>query len=161
VLSTGLQLKGNNTNTASPAGFIGEVKIASNTSGTALSNNTIAQLSSITLTAGNWEITGTVLFSNSGLNVGNVFWRGILSATTASSTPIDNQGGNIGMGFCENTAAIASNATPATHPIICLFMGPCNVSISTNTTYYLNGGGQNSGSFNVTGLGVIRAIRIG
>lgn len=56
VLSTGLQLKGNNTNTAPPAGFYGEI-ISSAVTGVSLTNNTAKSVTSISITAGVWNVS--------------------------------------------------------------------------------------------------------
>jgi len=65
VLSTGLQLKGNNTNAAPPAGFIGEQISSVVNSGAAVSltSSVAANLTSITLTAGIWNISFVAEFS--------------------------------------------------------------------------------------------------
>jgi hypothetical protein len=59
ILSTGLQLKGNNTNTAPPAGFIGEQIRAAATS-VSLASTTAKTVTSISLTAGIWDISGVL-----------------------------------------------------------------------------------------------------
>ena len=67
VLSTGVQMKGNNTNTAPPAGFIGE-RIEASATAVSLLNNTNKTIASINLTAGIWDITGMASVINSGNN---------------------------------------------------------------------------------------------
>ena len=64
VLTTGLQLKGNNTNTAPPAGFIGEqIRSAVGTPGVTVVNNTAKEVTNISLTAGIWDVSGIVSFT--------------------------------------------------------------------------------------------------
>ena len=65
VLSTGVQVKGNNTNTAPPAGFIGEQirSAVAAASAVTLSNTVAANVTSISLTAGIWDVTGIIGFN--------------------------------------------------------------------------------------------------
>jgi len=59
VLTTGVQIKGNNTNTAPPAGFIGQQIVSSVVRASAISSATAAvtNITSISLTAGIWDIS--------------------------------------------------------------------------------------------------------
>jgi hypothetical protein len=65
VLSTGLQLKGNNANTAPPASFIGEqIRSAVGTGAeVSISNNSLTNMTSIALSAGIWDISLVMSFS--------------------------------------------------------------------------------------------------
>ena len=53
ILSTGLQVQGNSTNTAPPAGYIGE-QIRSYVTGVSLVSATAKTVTSISITAGYW-----------------------------------------------------------------------------------------------------------
>lgn len=87
--TTGGQYRGKNTNTAAPAGYIGEVLSASNTSGTSLSSNTWTNVTSKQFTPGNWLLYGRVAFETTGtISAGNITWDWDLSASSASGTPI-------------------------------------------------------------------------
>ena len=83
ILSTGLQLKGNNTNTAPPAGMIGEQIRSSNSSGTSVGNNTATNIANISLTAGIWDISSVCQSTFSGA-VSRV--QSAISANSASLT---------------------------------------------------------------------------
>ncbi len=144
VLSTGLQLKGNNTNTASPAGFLGQL-ISSNIltgSAVSLSNGISKTITSISVTAGNWMITGVAV-----INTGTTQSFGIAGISTTNDTlpTLFNEGpamssavGNKGTFICPNVF----------------------VSLSGTTTYYLVvQSGFTAGTS--TGYGNITAIRIG
>lgn len=89
VLSTGVQMKGNNTNTAPPAGFIGEQ--ISNSGSISLSNGTAANICSISLTAGIWDVSGMGDFNSGGAVTGTSFRLGInnTSATMPGSGGIN------------------------------------------------------------------------
>ena len=88
ILSTGLQLKGNNTNTSPPAGFIGEhiqsVVPVTGAGSVTLINNSPVNITSLSLLPGIYDLTGIVYFSNeSGLGLGNneSAWISTTSAT--------------------------------------------------------------------------------
>jgi hypothetical protein len=58
VLSTGVQVKGNNTNTAPPAGFIGQqIRATAAPGSTAISTTVVANIVTISLTAGVWDVS--------------------------------------------------------------------------------------------------------
>ncbi len=84
VLSTGLQLKGNNTNTAPPAGFIGQQIRSAVASGSAVSvtNNTPTNVTSISLTAGIWDVSAIVAVQGI---VAGVSIIGSISQTSATN----------------------------------------------------------------------------
>ena len=56
VLTTGVQVKGNNTNTAPPAGFLGE-QIINTATAVAMVSGTAKTITSITLTPGVWDVS--------------------------------------------------------------------------------------------------------
>lgn len=71
VQSQGGQLPATATNDNAAAGKVGEFVTATVLSGSAiaLTSNTAANMTSVSLTAGDWDVMGTVLFSASGANV--------------------------------------------------------------------------------------------
>ena len=157
MLSTGCQVRGNETNTAPPAGFIGEQLISTNGTAIALTNDAFAEIEPLTLTPGNWDISGYVVFNTSGTVAGNKNWDVALSATTASGTAIDSSDGMaynaIGGSGVEPISGVASTSCR---------VGPVRVSIAANTTYYLNAKGYASVTFtSVTADGTIKAVRVG
>ncbi len=147
VLSTGLQLKGNNTNTAPPAGFIGE-QLTANATSVSLSNNTAKTITSVVLTPGVWDISGSVFFFNSGVTTS--ISAGI--STTNNTMPAGNAGINL------------QTVTPPAGTTTSLVMGfsvpLLRALVSTNTTYYLVGLTLFSGGTS-TENGYITATRVG
>jgi hypothetical protein len=91
VLSTGLQLKGNNTNTAPPAGFIGQQisSVIGSGSPVSLPNNTATTITSIVLTAGIWDIS-CVCYVNANGATWTRFQGGISLTNNAQGTNGDN-----------------------------------------------------------------------
>ena len=146
VLSTGLQLKGNNTNTASPAGFIGEV-IRSTASAVAISNGSTSNIASVALTAGNWMITGSHASTATGGTA--VCSGGAVAISTANNTL-----GTFGVNYNNtgDTGSVFVNYSSAAPTQI--------VSLSGNATYYLNVN-INYTSTTCPTSGVITAVRIG
>lgn len=123
VLSTGLQLKGNNTNTAPPAGFIGE-QIRGTGSAVGISNNTSTTVASITLTAGIWDISAVCLLTNTGATTAQTF--GISTATNSQTGQVDG----------DNRAQL--NIT-TTAPVLQAGIPSWRVTIAGNTNYFLVG----------------------
>lgn len=144
LLTTGLQLKGNNTNTASPAGFIGEIISATVLSGSAtpLVTTVVKTVTSISVTAGVWLIYGQV---------------GIV--TGAGTTAFLGGVSTVNNGFSDTnyfqlacpTSAVTNAAINACFPQTYLF--------STTTTVYLVAEAV-FGSGSASAFGVINALRI-
>jgi hypothetical protein len=96
VLTTGVQMKGNNANTAPPAGFIGEQIRATSTlaSGSvSLVNNITTNVLSINLSAGIWDISGVVA-----VNANGATWTRYQGGISTTSATIGTQGDNFGDG---------------------------------------------------------------
>jgi hypothetical protein len=138
VLSTGVQVKGNNTNTAPPTGFIGEqIRSAATVS---LSSTVAANVTSISLTAGIWDVSGIINFI---ATTGTVATIGI-SATSATITGTQgDQNGNIVAAFGQTTMVIPS----------------FRVTLASTTTYFLVG--QATFVSGGSALGRISATRVG
>lgn len=66
VLSTGVQMKGNNANTAPPAGFIGEEikSVVASGAHISLANATAKTMTSVNLTAGVWDVSLLMQFDS-------------------------------------------------------------------------------------------------
>jgi hypothetical protein len=118
------QLPGTTTNDNASAGNIGEY-VTANNSGVSLSNGTPAQMAAIGLTAGDWDVWGTIMFNPAATTVANSI-IGLVSLSSASATPID-YGCFIAVAF---TATAGANQTLPT--------GTCRLSISSSTNVYLN-----------------------
>lgn len=127
--------------TNAAAGKVGQIITNQNT-GVALTSGTPVNLTSITLSAGDWDVFGTVLLSNSGVNI-TLSFGGIntVSATLPAFpnvTRIETQGGTTSM----------QNAVPSVR-----------FNVTTNTTLYLVGQATFSTGTG-TGSGFIRARRM-
>lgn len=126
VLTTGVQLKGNNTNTAPPAGFIGEQIRSAVAVGApvSLTTGTPANITSITLTAGIWDISAIIQY---GAAAGTSVTQSYLSVGTTSAT-LDGTSGDSLIQFTHNAIVNLQNgiALPA-----------FRVTLSGSTTYYL------------------------
>lgn len=151
VLTTGVQTKGNNTSTAPPAGFIGEL-LTANATGVALTNNTAANITSVSLTAGIWDVSGLVTTNTSGVIAGTTQYISVISATSASLTPAGENG------FQQTGGMLAVSGING----VGVPVGATRVSLAGTTTYYLNARAFAGTTFtNVTADGVIRAVRVG
>lgn len=144
VLTTGLQLKGNNTNTTPPAGFIGESITASATA-VSLLNTTPANVTSISLTAGIWDVSGIVTVLYTGASTASQI---AISTNTASLT------GTV-LGDTQWQSNIATTGGDVTGSI-----PQKRVLLSGTTTYYLIGVAFFS-TGSATGNGRISATRVG
>lgn len=78
--------KGTATNDSAAAGFIGEYVVASVVGGSAVTatNNTLGDVTNISLTAGDWDVTGLVIYQ--GTVTGTEFIGGIGTASGTTST---------------------------------------------------------------------------
>lgn len=121
--TNGMQMKGNNTNTAPPAGFIGE-QLTANASAVSLSNATAKTVTSVTLTAGVWDISGMCFISNTG--VWSLAQAGI--STTNNTMPAGSAGINFASAIPSNTSA--NGQTTFTLP-------PLRALLSGSTIYYM------------------------
>ncbi len=146
VLSTGLQLKGNNTNTAPPAGFLGE-QIRSFVTAVSLTSPTPKSVTSILLTAGIWDVSAVLNFSPAS---GTVTTQASISISATNNT----LGSNVGDDIIQYNFSLGANGNmPLTLPSL-------RITLSSSTTYYLVG----QAAFSVSTLtvnGRISATRVG
>lgn len=143
VLTTGLQLKGNNTNTAPPAGFIGE-KIQSTiapASAVNLPNTTPTTVTSISLTPGVWDVSiFAIVFPT--VSASQI----VVSISTTTNTLGTNDG------------ASYSNWTQGTYGLISPVIPNFRILVSTTTTYYYVGYAQFAAG-SCTAFGTLSATR--
>jgi hypothetical protein len=154
---TGGQVQGGVNGNAIAAGFVGQIISATiGSPGSALNASTVTNVTSITLTPGNWDISGVVGYHATTNATGNTGFGAWLSATTASQAPLDNMSsvGIAGAGVTPLSAGSGSD--------IVITAGPSRVSIAANTTYYLNANwSQTIATGVISAYGMIRAIRVG
>ncbi len=140
------------SSTAPSAGIIGELVTASVTTPTTLAVNTITNVTSITPTAGIWEITAAIQY-NVGTGVGMQNAEGCIATANNNFTPIDNFGGNVSCGL-GNLPFGEATASP------CVVIGPCRLSTTGSTVVYLNAFLAGTSAGTRTYAGVIRAVRV-
>lgn len=156
--SGNLALYGTIDGTSPPSGAIGEVLTASLAVGSRvdLTSNTWANLTSITLTPGVWNISGAIHFVNDTTptgSSGNMVWENAISTTSASSS-----GTTPGIDYASlsGTGIMPINGVGG-------MTVQTNVSqkiVTSNTTYYLNARGYGSSSFDAEAYGTINATRV-
>lgn len=129
TLSTaGVGVLGTNTNNSASAGFVGEYVESLNSSNTnTAATNVWDDLVSLTLTAGDWDITACLVYDSGGAtwNVCNI---GVSSTSGNSATGLTQ-----GINFFTDQFALSS-VTPL---VKSLWVPDYRVSLSTTTTYYL------------------------
>jgi hypothetical protein len=124
------QTPGTTTNDAASAGRIGEYVSSSVVVGSAiaLTNITAATITSISLTAGDWDVTGTVLW-NGGATTLVVFANASLSLVANFDA---SNGVVASAGYPSGGSAIFASANPTS-----LSVPPVRFSLSATTTIYL------------------------
>lgn len=123
-----------------PAGSVGEVISAVNTAGTAMAANVGANIASIVLTPGDWDIQGQIFF---GLSGATTSLHAAISLTSATQPAVSL---NQSRGFF-NGSFSGNNQ---------IGLSPCRANITVNTTYYLVA----QTAVACTGTGVIWARRM-
>jgi hypothetical protein len=143
-------LQGTNTNNNASVGFVGEYVTSGYVSGVSIGSTVTTNVTSISLTAGDWEVSGMIgaTPANTTLLSGLL---GAISLTTASLTPVET-GNSISV---IPIPAIAFNGTA----IIQYALPHMRVSLSTTTTIYLNVNISFSTS-TCTAQGILRARRV-
>ncbi|WP_157661683.1 hypothetical protein [Burkholderia ubonensis] len=125
------------------AGSVGEYQPAS-TTGTSLTNNTNANVTSISLTAGDWEVSGVVVFNPAGGTTVNNLVAGV--STTSATFGAAGTFSNLACSF--TTGSIQR------------FMAPTvRVNVSTTMTVYLVAQ-AGFGASTMTADGYLRARRV-
>lgn len=148
-LTTGMQVKGNNTNTAPPAGFIGEQIRGFAASGSvgSFSSGTYKTITSITLTPGVWDVSFNCRFSG-GAITGTGCACGIATATNSTTGFVD----------ADNTCSLT--IVPSAAADVAMNLAQYRILVSANTTYYLTAAIIFSGGTPTAG-GRLSAVRVG
>lgn len=142
-------IPGTTTNDNATAGNIGEY-LSSTGGPVAVLTSTIANLVSRSLTAGDWDVTGTADFVTSSATGTNIFFRTGISTSATSNT--------LGTG----STLDVSGPHPTTTFGVSDINIPCatvRISLATTTTVYLNGLAVFGGG-TMTASGFIRARRV-
>ena len=138
---------GTATNDSAAAGYVGEHILSQNTTGTSLTQNVVTNITSITLSAGDWDVSGSVN----------------LTCTTTNNTTFTLQGGitttSATLGALDTYSQIMVHAGVSASQTQIFASPQIRLSLATSTTVYLIGFG-NGGLSAITGRGTIRARRV-
>lgn len=143
-----LLAKGVTDGSDAPAGQIGEVIASNVTAGVSVTTATGTNITSISLTAGDWDVCGEVWFllGAGGATLVRAAINGV-SATIPAASAIGTARMDLAVAF----TASASQVFP---------LRPCRVSLATTTTFYLVGlANFPSGSVTATGNIIARRTR--
>lgn len=128
LLNPAKQVLGTATNNNAPAGYVGEYISSGVLAGSAvsLSSGVTANVTSISLTAGDWMVSGSVQGSPGGGTTTNSWYVGIstVSATLPTIGAENNEAGFTNIGNIANLST-------------CVTAGPLRLSLSGTTTVYL------------------------
>lgn len=149
TLSTG-QYPGTTTNDNATAGNVGEYveSIVASGSALALTSATAKTIASISLTAGDWDVSGNLSFNGNG-GVSITFVEASLSTT---SNAVDQTAGR-------NAQINQAANVPSNLPSHSLPVGPARFSLSTTTTINIVAN-SNFTVGTLAGWGIIRARRV-
>jgi hypothetical protein len=134
---------GTTTNNNANAGSFGEFMTATGT-GVSLTTGTTANITSITLTAGDWDVSGNTEFVAAASTIISI------AQTAVTTTSLAN--GVAGLRGINSSTQQASNNISLVAPVQ-------RINVSTSTTVYLTGWASFSTS-TLTATGIIRARRI-
>lgn len=114
---------GTPTNDNASAGYVGEFvsSVIASGSATSLVNTTTKNVTTISLTAGDWDVIGNVFFNVSSASQGVSAWCSLTSASFPDSSLRS-----------QVTASISNSGAGLTTPLL-------RVSVNTTTTVYLSG----------------------
>lgn len=123
ALKTGCQIRGNNTNTAAPAGYFGEILSNNLAQGSAiaLTNNVISDIVQLSITPGNW-----IVFVIAG-------FTGAVTTGTQTFATVTTTSGSAGTPGV-NLVATPTVSTTGADLVLCIPAWP--QSVSTTTTYF-------------------------
>ena len=127
TLTTGYDLPGTTTNDSAAAGTVGEYISAEVTSGAPVALTTVTQtnVTSISLTAGDWDIWANVTFACAATTV----ITGGIGSISATSATLDTSGGHAASISQPNAGFTGGNHT--TNP------GTVRISLASTTTIYM------------------------
>lgn len=141
------QAPGTTSGTAIAAGYIGEQIQSRVSTFTNISTNAGAALTSITLTAGTWDITGVATYK---LNTGTSLTA---IALTIATTSADIAGQSKALNWSDSAAVPTAGADST------ITVSNYRVNISSSTTFYLNG--QINGGGTPQFMCRLSAVRVG
>ncbi len=126
----GAMVQGVSTNSNASAGYVGELISSTVLGGSAvaLTTGTPADITSISLTAGDWDVSGVICFTGNAATTvtSNNGWISTTSATLPTPP-------NSGSFYTDQTSRTAGNT------ILRISVGKIRISIASTTTVYLSG----------------------
>lgn len=129
VQSTGVALKGTTTNNSASTGYVGEyVSSIQNSSQNAGSTGQYANITTVSLTAGDWDVTGVIQNLHNGATFSDTSF-GAISAESANST-----GDHV-----NNSNVVRAQVLPTASIDAVIVIPSYRVSIASTTTIYLKG----------------------
>lgn len=137
---------GDNANAGSVGEFISSTVLQG--SSVNLTSNTAANITSISLTAGDWDVSGSVWFNPASTTTSGQ-QAGWISTTSATLPTAPGNGGEFNN----------SNTIPTNNGSFGFCVGPTRVNVSTTTTVYLSAQANFSAS-TMGAFGFIRARRV-
>jgi len=140
--TAGISVSGTNTNDSAAAGYVGEVVTASAT--VALTTATPANLTSVSLTAGDWDIFAIAQFDGAGASVTSDVWASLGTTSATMNSTLGQHGRWRG-------AATTDLFFPISFSL--------RASLSGTTTYYLTGQASFTTS-TFSGRALLRARRV-
>ncbi len=146
TVTSSTTLRGTQTNDSAAAGNIGEYMESVVASVASAGSGTFGDLTSLTLTPGDWDITGSCYFSG---GTGYTVWQLGISATSGNSTAGLVLGSNRFVEDLTSGVSLEQN----------LYVPAYRVSIAASTVYYLKFAQTNSGG-SAVGSGRLSARRV-
>lgn len=145
-------IQGSNTNDAAAAGIVGEtiVNAIASTSAVSYTSAQTKNFTSISLTAGDWDVCGNVIFSCASVPANNVYLA-TANITTSTGTLADD-------GY--QASHTMTSSTVAVSAFINLSLPSRRFSLSATTTVFLVARSPSFSSGTVTAYGFIDARRV-
>lgn len=150
AISSGVTKTGVTDGSAAAAGDVGEIKKSSIAVGAAISltTNTFADVTSLSITAGDWDLFFSAEFSGTPTG-GTQIAAALTTASGSSTTGMVDDGYNF----------VVSPSIPTSTAASLIKVGPINISISSTTTYYAKTRGIFTGG-TMTAYGTFYAKRV-
>lgn len=122
----GVAVQGTGTNNSAASGYVGEIISTDNiATGTSLTSATPANVVSISLTAGDWDVWGNLIFIPGGATTYSTFAGSITTSSATISNP------------SISASSFSMSLTFAASQQQWFALSPCRISIASTTTVYL------------------------
>jgi hypothetical protein len=151
--SAGISISGTNTNDAAASGYVGEYVSSTVSVGSAITLTSLSatNVTSISLTAGDWDVGANVSFAGGG-SVSTLIQQ-IVSVSTTSAT-LDTTPGHSDAKFVGGSSGLDIGSSTSNGAI-----GKTRISLSSTTTVYLVARASSSGNA-IKAYGIIEARRV-